>query len=86
MVSSVTQATKHLSWKEWFDSRISSGLIDKENMDQLFSAFDSSILANDCKASVEKHEETVFIAKLSLNGGLNLFHHFKEVGGTLYEK
>jgi len=26
------------------------------------------------------------MAKLSLNGVLNLFHHFKEVGGTLYEK
>ena len=55
-------------------------------MEPLFSAFDSSLSGNDCKAAVGKHEETVFMAKLSLNGGLNLFHHFKEIGGTLYEK
>jgi len=55
-------------------------------MEQLFSAFDSSLSANDCKAAVGKHEETVFMAKLSLNGGLNLIHDFKEVGGTLYKK
>jgi len=55
-------------------------------MEPLFSAFDSSLSANNCKAAVGKYEETVFMVKLSLNGGLNLFHHFKEVGGTLYEK
>jgi len=86
MASSLTEVTKYVSWHEWFSSRESSSLIDKENMEPLFSAFDSSLSANECKASVGKHEETVFMAKLSLNKGLNLFHHFKEIGGTLYEK
>ena len=86
MVLSDTQAAKLDSWKDWFLSRESSTSLDKENMDQLFSAFDPSLSANDCKAAVQKHEETVFMAKLSLNGGLNLLHHFKEVGGTLYDK
>lgn len=67
-----------MSWKECFDSRENSSSINKENMEhQLCFAFDSSLLANDCKAAVERHEETVFMVKISLNSGLN----FKEVGG-----
>lgn len=33
---------------------------------------------------MEKHTKTVFLARLSLYSGLNLFHHFIQVGGTIY--
>ena len=33
---------------------------------------------------VEKHDETVFLARLSLRSGINIFHHFIQVGGTVY--
>jgi len=36
-------------------------------MEQFFWALDSSFSANERKAAVEKHEETIFIVKLSLN-------------------
>ena len=54
-------------------------------LDPFFTAFDASHSVDDCKAAVTKHDETVFLAKLSLNSRLNVFHHFREAGGTIYD-
>ena len=82
---SSTQNAKYLSWMEWFDATDSSSTINKAHMDPFFAAFDASHSVDDCKSAVTKHKETVFLAKLSLNSRLNLFHHFEESGGTVYE-
>ena len=37
-----------------------------------------------CKDAVSNHGETVFIAKLALRNGLNVFHNFIETGVTDY--
>ena len=73
------------SWLDWFDGMDSGTAIDKAHLETLFTAFDASHPVDDCKAAVTKHKETVFLAKLSLNSGLNLFHHFEETGGTVYD-
>ena len=33
---------------------------------------------------VENHTEVVFLARLSLRSGLNILHHFIQVGGKCY--
>ena len=73
------------SWVDWFGAMDSGSTIDKAHLESLFTAFDASHPVIDCKAAVTKHKETVFLAKLSLNSGLNLFHHFEETGGTVYD-
>jgi hypothetical protein len=73
------------SWVDWFGAMDSGSAIDKAHLESLFTAFDASHPVIDCKAAVTKHKETVFLAKLSLNSGLNLFHHFEETGGTVYD-
>ena len=82
---SSTQNVKYLSWLEWFDTTDSSSAINKAHMDPFFAAFDASHSMDNCKSAVTKHKDTVFLAKLSLNSRLNLFHHFEESGGTVYE-
>jgi len=72
------------SWMEWFSGAASSSATDKANMDPFFTAFDASHSVDDCKAAVTKHDETVFLSKLSLNSRLNVFHYFRESGGTVY--
>ena len=36
------------------------------------------------ESKVEKYIETVCLVRLSLRSGLNLFHHFIQVGETVY--
>ena len=72
------------SWTEYFDSRESSTTINKKKIGDLFQAFDHSFSASETANKLEKSNQTVFLAKLSLNGGLQLFHHFLQVGDPLY--
>ena len=65
------------SWVDWFGAMDSGSTIDKAHLESLFTAFDASHPVIDCKAAVTKHKDNVFLAKLSLNSGLNLFHHLR---------
>ena len=53
-------------------------------MGNIFKTFDSSMSLNEAMVQVEKHTETVFLAILSLRSGVNIFHHYIQVGGTVY--
>lgn len=72
------------SWVDYFDSLQSSEIINKSKIEHLMKLFNSTHTDTSVRASMEKHPETVFIAKLSIGNRLNLFHHFKRSGGTVY--
>ena len=81
-----TSTDKYASWADWFCARESSSVIDNSKQESLFNTFGAALSAEECKSAVKKHNDTVFIAKLSLRSGVNMFHHFMETGGTLYDQ
>ena len=76
--------SKYTDWTDYFNAVPSSTYINKGCMKSLFKTFDATVTENEALNQVEKHSETVFLARLSLRSGLNLFHHFIQVGGTVY--
>ena len=72
------------SWVEYFDSKDSSSAINKKKLSELFQAFDHSFSSSEMAGKLEKSNQTVFLAKLSINGGLQLFHNFLQAGDPLY--
>ena len=72
---------KYTDWTDYFDTVLSSTFIKKGYMKSFFKTLDAKVLENEVMNQVEKYSETVFI---SLRLGLNLFHHFIQVGGTVY--
>ena len=80
----MTNNVKLTDWAEYFDSVPSSTLVNKGCMENLFKTFDSSISSDEAIAQFEKHTYTVFLVRLSLCSGLNVFHHLIQVGGTVY--
>ena len=75
------------SWLEWFTSRESSTIIDKEKQEQLISKFDISKSTEECKQNLLLHDETIFLFKENFGDSkVNTFHHLSEVGGTVYDQ
>ena len=54
-------AQSHKSWKDWFNSRESSLLVNKKHQERLFKIFDSSVSLDKCKSELENHSETTFL-------------------------
>ena len=77
--NNMTNNVKLTDWAEYFDAVPSSTLVNKGCMENLFKTFNSSISSDEAIAQVEKHTKTVFLARLSLRSGLNVFHHFIQV-------
>ena len=72
--------SKHTDWTDYFNAVPSSTYINKGCMESIFKTFDATVTENEVLNQVEKHSETVFLARLSQRSGLNLFHHFKRSG------
>ena len=68
--------SKYTDWTEYFDAVPSGTYINKGCTKHLFKTSDLTVTKNESMNQVEKHSETVFLARLSLRSGLNLFHHF----------
>ena len=74
------------NWTEWFKSRPSSSMIDKENQERLFSNVDASVSKSNCLDAILTHEETVFLHKVNFGEKkVVLFHHLVVVGDTAYD-
>ena len=83
-MNQVNAIEKHKSWKDWFNSRESSSLVNKKHQERLFKIFDSSISNDKCKSELEIHGETVFLFQQNFRSNkVNLFHHLKSIGGNL---
>ena len=78
--------TTFLDWTEYFSALSSSAIIDKSCLKSLFKNFDADISKEDALIQVEKHDKTVFLARLSLRSGINIFHHFIQVGGQYIQE
>ena len=76
--------SKYTDWIDYFNAVPSSTYINKGCMKSLFKTFDATVTENEALNQGEKYSDTVFLARLSLPSGLNLFHHFIQVGGTIY--
>ena len=83
--SSTPASGKIDNWIKWFDSRPSSEFINKQSMEELFKAFNASVLDDDIKQKLQDHQETLFIFKESFGERMNVFHHVKILGGTVYD-
>jgi len=82
-----TSTDKHDSWDDWFYARESSSAIDKaRQQEELFTAFNATLSATECKNQVKEHDTIIFIAKLSLRSGVNIFHHFLETGSQIFNE
>jgi hypothetical protein len=81
-----TSTDKHDSWDDWFYARESSSAIDKARQEELFTAFNATLSATECKNQVKEHDTIIFIAKLSLRSGVNIFHHFLETGSQIFNE
>ena len=74
------------NWIQWVDSRESELLINKQHQEQLFNAFHSTLSNEECKRKILDHQETVFLFKENFGAcKMNVFHHLKIVGGTVYD-
>ena len=76
--------SKYTDWTDYFNAVPSSTYINKGCMKSLFKTFDATITENEVLNQGEKYSDTVFLARLSLRSGLNLFHHFIQVGERVY--
>ena len=63
--------TKYTDWSDYFEAVPSSTFINKGCMKNLFKTFNATVSKNEVTKQVEKHTETVFLARLSLRSGLN---------------
>ena len=73
------------NWIKWFDSRPSSEFINKQSMEDLFKAFNASVSDDDVKQKLQDHQETLFLFKEAFGIRINMFHHVKILGGTVYD-
>ena len=73
------------SWQEWFDSRDSAITINKSHQSELFAAFGPDDDSEKCIEEITQHDETAFLFKVNFGtGNVNIFHHLKKIGGTIY--
>lgn len=74
------------SWQKWFDTRDSASTINKSHQAQLFAAFTAEDDSTKAIDEIIQHEETAFLFKVNFGiGNVNIFHHLKKVGGTIYQ-
>ena len=61
-------------------------MVNRGRMKDLFTALFNhcSITPEEALSNVKKHQDIVYLARLSLRSGLNVVHHFVQVGGTLF--
>ena len=77
--------TRFTSWKDWFDSRNSSTIINKSNQEKLFEIFNSATSTDQCRKELEDHPETVFLFRHNFGPNrVDLFHNMSTSGGNLY--
>ena len=81
-----TPSTTFASWKEWFENRDSADTINKTHQAELFTAFGPEDEKEKCLEEIIQHEETTFLFKANFGTtNVNIFHHLKKVGGTIYQ-
>jgi hypothetical protein len=83
----MTEQTNFNSWLEWFDSRESAAHINKSHQAELFAAFNADETNEKILNEIIQHEETAFLFKTNFgNKNVNIFHHLKKIGGTIYQQ
>jgi hypothetical protein len=81
-----TPSTSYTSWQEWFDSRDSATTINKAHQAALFRTFDAEVESDKITEELIQHEETTFLFKVNFGeANINIFHHLKKIGGTIYQ-
>ena len=81
----VTNPSTNDSWKMWFSSRPSTKFINDSAKARLLKTFNCDIDKAECKLSLLKYDQTVFLFKQNLGiNKVNIFHHLKRIGGNLY--
>ena len=63
------------NWVDFFEGGAAALLSEEIN-------FNHTLDQDQCRSALSRNQETVFIARLQLNGRLALFHHFNETGDT----
>jgi hypothetical protein len=81
-----TSTDKHDTWDDWFHARESNSAINKARQEELFTVFNATLSATECKNQVKEHDTIIFIAKLSLRSGVNIFHHLLETGSLIFNE
>lgn len=80
-----SSTTPYPSWIDWFNSRDSADTINKTHQTELFEAFGSDDTTEKSIEEMIQHEETAFLFKTNFGAAnVNIFHHLKKVGGTIY--
>ena len=74
------------NWLEYLDAAKSSDIINKSKQEELFKTFAANQSAKIIEQRATIYDETIFLAKLALGGKLNIFHHFRTGGGTIYDE
>jgi hypothetical protein len=76
------------NWLDWFNTRDSSSLIDRQCQNQLFSTFGAAKSKEECKHLLVTHDEStfLFVEQFGTTKKINIFHHVSEVGGTVYDQ
>ena len=71
-------------WLDYFDSSESSTKINQSKLEELFKNFNSLVDDANIRSRLEKCDQTVFLAKLANHNSLAMFHHFSQIGDSLY--
>ena len=81
-----TTTTNFPSWLEWFDSKESADHINKTHQTELFQTFDANEDEEKIMEEIIQHVETAFLFKINFGDtNVNIFHHMKKIGGTIYQ-
>ncbi len=81
-----TSTEKHDTWDDWFHARESNSAINKARQEELFTVFNATLSAEECKNQMKDNDSIIFIAKLSLRSGVNIFHHLLETGSLIFNE
>jgi len=73
-------------WNKWYEALPSSIKINQKLQEQLFQDFKGDITAVDCKKKLSDYQDTMFLFKETFGQRINIFHHIKYTGGTVYDR
>ena len=79
-------SSNHSDWMSWFNSRISSEVVNKRNQEALFVLFEAEKSDDKIIENLLSHQETVFLQKVAVGSNrVAIFHHLLSIGGNLYD-
>ena len=78
-------SSKPNAWIDWFLSRKSAKIIDRQYKERLFRTFDATVEDEVCKDKLLNQGEIAFMFKTNFSSNMvNIIHHCQKIGGNIW--